>query len=101
MARRLGFPDVVLSEIRAREVDGLIELPTKQYLRRSDRVRILRGPFSHYRAEQATPQHAGAASCQRRLRADRRVTITVSPSSGSASSRANCLRSDRAPLIFS
>jgi transcriptional antiterminator RfaH len=36
-------PDAVIAEIRSRETNGLIELPSK--LRRGDRVRVLRGPF--------------------------------------------------------
>jgi transcription antitermination factor NusG len=36
-------PDAVIDDL---EVGGLIELPQKQDLRRGDRVKILRGPFS-------------------------------------------------------
>ena len=36
-------PDGVIAEIRARERDGLVELPLR--LRRGDSVRILGGPF--------------------------------------------------------
>jgi transcription antitermination factor NusG len=38
-------PDLVIGEIRKREVGGLIELPKPPPARLGDRVRILRGPF--------------------------------------------------------
>jgi transcriptional antiterminator RfaH len=38
-------PDRVISELRRREHDGAIELPTPPGLRAGDRVKILRGPF--------------------------------------------------------
>ena len=38
-------PDNVISEIRGREMNGLIDLPKPGALRRGARVRILRGPF--------------------------------------------------------
>ena len=40
-------PDAVINAIRAREINGLINLP-KQGLRRGDKVRILRGPFQDH-----------------------------------------------------
>ena len=43
-------PDGVIKEIRARERDGLIELPKPPGLRRGDRVRITSGPFSDHLA---------------------------------------------------
>jgi transcriptional antiterminator RfaH len=43
-------PDGVIAEIRRREADGLIELPEPPPLRRGDRVRILRGPFTEHLA---------------------------------------------------
>jgi transcriptional antiterminator RfaH len=42
-------PDRAITEIRRREVDGLIDLPWDG-LRRGDRVRILRGPFTGHLA---------------------------------------------------
>jgi transcriptional antiterminator RfaH len=38
-------PDSVISEIRSRERNGLVELPKPQGLRRGDRIRIVRGPL--------------------------------------------------------
>ena len=38
-------PDAVIAELRARECNGLIELPKPRGLRRGDQVRIIRGPF--------------------------------------------------------
>jgi transcriptional antiterminator RfaH len=43
-------PDVVIEEIRRREVDGLIELAQPPALRRGVRVQILRGPFTGHLA---------------------------------------------------
>jgi transcriptional antiterminator RfaH len=44
-------PDSVITEIRRREgKDGLIELARQSPLRRGDRVRILRGPFTGHLA---------------------------------------------------
>src|SRR6516225_6450510 len=43
-------PDPVIEEIRARERDGLIDLPKPPPLRRGVRVRILRGPFTGHLA---------------------------------------------------
>ena len=43
-------PDGVIDEIRRREVNGLIELAKPPVLRRGDRVRILRGPFTGHLA---------------------------------------------------
>jgi transcriptional antiterminator RfaH len=43
-------PDDVIAEIRARERDGLIELPKPPALQRGDRVRIIAGPFSEHLA---------------------------------------------------
>jgi transcriptional antiterminator RfaH len=43
-------PDNVIAEIRRREVNGLIELTPPPSLRRGDRVRVLRGPFSGHLA---------------------------------------------------
>jgi transcriptional antiterminator RfaH len=48
--RPAKVPDVVIAEIRKREVGGLIELPKSPPLRRGDRVRILRGPFCNHLA---------------------------------------------------
>jgi transcriptional antiterminator RfaH len=42
------IPDAVIAEIRSRERDGMIELPSK--LCRGSRVRILRGPFTGHLA---------------------------------------------------
>ena len=42
--------DSVIDEIRRREVGGLIELAPPPALRRGDRVRILRGPFTGHLA---------------------------------------------------
>src|SRR5262249_21804116 len=42
--------DQIISEIRRREVDGLLELAPPPALRRGARVRILRGPFSGHLA---------------------------------------------------
>lgn len=39
-------PDGVIAELRSRERGGLIELPKPKGLRRGDRVRVVRGPFS-------------------------------------------------------
>jgi transcriptional antiterminator RfaH len=39
-------PEAVIADLKSRERNGLIELPSKQGLKRGDRVRILRGPFS-------------------------------------------------------
>jgi transcriptional antiterminator RfaH len=39
-------PDRVITDLRSRERNGLIELPPKPGLRRGDQVRILRGPFT-------------------------------------------------------
>jgi len=41
-----AVPDAVITEIRGREVGGLIELASPAPLRRGVRVRILHGPFS-------------------------------------------------------
>ena len=43
-------PAAVITELRNREVDGLIEVAPPPALRRGDRVRILRGPFSGHLA---------------------------------------------------
>ena len=43
MQHRLSFLTTVIAEVRSRELEGAIELPSK--LRRGDRVRVLRGPF--------------------------------------------------------
>jgi transcriptional antiterminator RfaH len=43
-------PDAVIAEIRARERDGLIELPKPRGLQAGDRARVLRGPFSGHLA---------------------------------------------------
>jgi len=53
-------PDGVIKEIRARERDGLIELPKPPGLRRGDRVRITSGPFSDHLA-----LYAGQTSADR------------------------------------
>jgi transcriptional antiterminator RfaH len=41
-------PDAVIAEIRARERNGLVELPSR--LKRGDRVRVTRGPFGGHLA---------------------------------------------------
>jgi transcription antitermination factor NusG len=38
-------PDATIAEIRAREVNGLVELPQPPKLKPGDRVRIIRGPL--------------------------------------------------------
>jgi transcriptional antiterminator RfaH len=43
-------PDSVISEIRSRERDGLVELAKPPRLRRGDQVRIVRGPFREHLA---------------------------------------------------
>jgi transcriptional antiterminator RfaH len=43
-------PDHVIAEIRARERDGLIELPKAPALKPGDRVRIIAGAFSEHLA---------------------------------------------------
>ena len=43
-------PDAVISGLRARERNGLIQLPQKPGLRRGDRVRITAGPFENHLA---------------------------------------------------
>ena len=43
-------PDAVIAELRARERDGLIELPKPPALQPGDRVRIISGPFSDHLA---------------------------------------------------
>lgn len=43
-------PDGIIAEIRARETNGLIELPPPPPLRRGVRVRILCGPFAGHLA---------------------------------------------------
>jgi transcriptional antiterminator RfaH len=43
-------PDSVISEIRARERDGLVELPESRGFKPGDRVRIISGPFREYLA---------------------------------------------------
>jgi transcriptional antiterminator RfaH len=40
-------PDSVISGLRAREKNGLIQLPSKPGLRRGDQVKILAGPFAN------------------------------------------------------
>ena len=39
-------PDAVIEEIRARERNGLVELPKRVGLKPGDQVRVLRGPFA-------------------------------------------------------
>jgi transcription antitermination factor NusG len=39
-------PNSVISSLRAREKNGLIQLPQKPGMRRGDQVQILRGPFT-------------------------------------------------------
>ena len=48
--RPAKVPDAVITEIRGREVGGLIDLPKPPPLRRGARVRILRGPFTDHLA---------------------------------------------------
>jgi transcriptional antiterminator RfaH len=43
-------PDSVISGLRARERNGLIQLPSKPGLRRGNRVRITAGPFENHLA---------------------------------------------------
>jgi transcriptional antiterminator RfaH len=43
-------PDSVISGLRAREKNGLIQLPQKPGLRRGDQVRIVTGPFTGHLA---------------------------------------------------
>jgi transcription antitermination factor NusG len=43
-------PDSVISDLRAREKNGLITLPVKPGLRRGDEVRITAGPFENHLA---------------------------------------------------
>jgi transcriptional antiterminator RfaH len=43
-------PDSVISGLRAREKNGLIQLPSKPGLRRGDQVRIVHGPFADHLA---------------------------------------------------
>src|SRR5262245_28925170 len=43
-------PDAVITELRGRERDGLIELPKPRVLRVGDPVRVLRGPFAGHLA---------------------------------------------------
>jgi transcriptional antiterminator RfaH len=43
-------PDAVISEIRSRERDGLVELPKPLGLQRGDRVRITAGAFAEHLA---------------------------------------------------
>jgi transcriptional antiterminator RfaH len=43
-------PDSVISGLRAREKNGLIQLPQKPGLRRGDQVRIVHGPFADHLA---------------------------------------------------
>jgi transcriptional antiterminator RfaH len=43
-------PDNVISEIRGREMNGLIDLPRPGELKRGARVQILRGPFTGHLA---------------------------------------------------
>jgi transcriptional antiterminator RfaH len=40
-------PDSVIGGLRAREKNGLIQLPSKPGLRRGDQVKILTGPFAN------------------------------------------------------
>ena len=37
--------DQIIAEIRQREIDGLVELPSRPALKRGDPIRVLRGPF--------------------------------------------------------
>jgi transcriptional antiterminator RfaH len=43
-------PDLVITEIKARERNGLVELAKPPRLRRGDRVRIVAGPFREHLA---------------------------------------------------
>ena len=43
-------PDRIITEIRGRERDGLIELPKPPGLRRGDKVQIISGPFEDHLA---------------------------------------------------
>jgi transcriptional antiterminator RfaH len=58
-------PDGVIDEIRSRERNRLIELPKPPTLRRGDRVRIVRAPFSDHLALYAgqTSQIGSPSSC--------------------------------------
>ena len=42
-------PDTVVTSLKAREVNGLIELPPPPRFRRGDRVRVLHGPLAGQR----------------------------------------------------
>jgi transcriptional antiterminator RfaH len=44
--RPAKVPDKVISELKSRERNGLIELPTDPGFRRGDKVRIVRGPLT-------------------------------------------------------
>jgi transcriptional antiterminator RfaH len=48
--RPAAVPDAVIAEIRARERDGLVELPKPPKLKRGDRVRIVSGAFDRHLA---------------------------------------------------
>jgi transcriptional antiterminator RfaH len=41
-------PDAVIAELRSRERNGLIVLPSAPQLQRGDRIRITGGPFMHH-----------------------------------------------------
>ena len=41
-----AVPDTVVTSLKAREVNGLIELPPPPRFRRGDRVRVLHGPLA-------------------------------------------------------
>ena len=44
------MPDSVIADLRSRERNGLIRLPTKPGLRRGDQVRITASPFENHLA---------------------------------------------------
>jgi transcriptional antiterminator RfaH len=48
--RPARVPDAVITDIRGRERDGLVELAKPPRFRRGDRVRIVQGPFSQHLA---------------------------------------------------
>jgi len=45
-AQPARVPDAVIAEIRARERNGLVELPKREMFHVGDQVRILQGPFA-------------------------------------------------------
>jgi transcriptional antiterminator RfaH len=67
-------PDRIIAEIRSRERGGLVQLPPR--LKRGDRVRILRGPFSEQLAlYQEQTAHERVAVLLSLLGGRQRVTL--------------------------